>query len=71
MGEVLAALWEGMCPACHGGLEPFPAITGLRAGVCHRCCPCTLWQWADGDGSWGTMGRMRYHLSGIPEGAHC
>ena len=71
MGEVLAALWEGVCPACHGSLEPLPPLTGLRAGVCHGCCPCTLWQWAAGDASWGTMGRGRAHHLTIPAGEHC
>lgn len=70
IGEVLAALAEGMCPVCHSGLEPLPSFDEQRCGACHGCCPCTLWTWRNGAGQ-GSIGRSRWHLSDIPEGAHC
>lgn len=69
---VLAALFEGVCPACHGGLEPLPSWDERRAGACHGCCPCTQWEWLPGLPA-GVIpyARFRYHLSEIPGGAHC
>jgi hypothetical protein len=73
VAEVLAALQEGMCPVCHSGLEPGLAVSrDQRAGVCHGCCPCTLWTWSVGLGPGIiSVGRGRRHVSEIPEGEHC